>query len=106
MSAVAPNPNSNLLLLAVLGIGAYWVMSRRAMAQPVYVNPGQSSTAARYNLIGQGVNAIGRIFGGMGGSTGQANPIVWDNLSNDGWAGNPSNQSSWNWWATNGTGGD
>lgn len=111
MAAAAPNPNSNLLLLAVIGIGAYWLMSRRAVAAPVYMpangqqNAQAAENAARMNLIGTGVNALSRLIGG--GGSGQRNPIVWDNLTNDGYAvNNPGNISAWDWWATNGTGGD
>ena len=110
MSAAAPNPN-NLMLLAVIGIGAYWLMTRRAMAQPVAMRPGYSTNNTA-SMINAGVNALGKLFGG-GSSSGQSNPIVWDGLSNDmpsprddGVAFNNPYTSAFDWWATNGTGGD
>lgn len=111
-AASSPNP-SNLLLLAVIGIGAYWFMSRRAVAQPIYAQqqPSRSAQNAQMAgaLLGSGLNALGSIFGGSG----QKNPITWDNLTNDGPRirddglifNNPT-QSAFDWWATNGTGGD
>ena len=67
MAAAAPNPNNNLILLAVIGIGAYWMLSRRAVAQPVYgaQRPGNGSANAR--LLNTGLNAMGRLFSGFGG---------------------------------------
>lgn len=118
MAAAAPNPNNNLILLAVIGIGAYWLMSRRgAMAATPGAYYGATGAAqaqtmenaARLNLINTGVRSVGGllsgIFGGRGG--GQANPIYYDALTNDGWAANnPGNVSAWDWWASNGTAGD
>lgn len=64
-TAANPGPN-NLLLLAVIGIGAYWLFSRRAMAQPIYTT-GQPRTSASNDLakLGiavQGTNLIGRLL--------------------------------------------
>lgn len=71
MSAAAPSPNpTNLLLLAAIGIGAYYVMTRRAYAQPVYA--GQQQQSGRNNaaaLLAAGVGALGKLFGGSGSST-------------------------------------
>lgn len=48
MSAAAPNPNK-LMLLAAIGIGVYWFMSRRtAAAAPVAVSPTSPQAAATY----------------------------------------------------------
>jgi len=64
-SAASPNPN-NLMLLAVIGIGAYWLFSRRALAaQPVvYANGNQSKSTdlAKLGLVVQGTNLIGRLL--------------------------------------------
>lgn len=64
-TAASPNPN-NLILLAVIGIGAYWLFSRRAMAaQPVvYANGNQSKNTdlAKLGLVVQGTNLIGKLF--------------------------------------------
>ena len=66
-AATSPNPN-NLILLAVIGIGAYWLFSRRAVAaQPVvYANGNQSRNTstdlAKLGLVVQGTNLIGRLL--------------------------------------------
>lgn len=112
MAAAAPNPNSNLLLLAVIGIGAYYLMTRRATAAPLsgYAGAGSAQAmenAARYNLIGSGLNSLTRLIGGISGGGSQPNPIVWDNLTNDGYAVNPAGATSaWDWWTRSGTAGD
>ena len=117
MAAAAPNPNSNFLLLAVIGIGAYYLMSRRAVAgtgNGYYVTPSGAQVAqaqenvARYNLIGTGVKSLTGLLGGLVGSSGgNSNPILWDGLTNDGWAANPAGGlSAFDWWTTNGTAGD
>lgn len=110
-AASSPNP-SNLILLAVIGIGAYWFMSRRAVAQPVYVQqPNRSAQKAQTAgaLLGAGIGALGKLFG----SSGQSNPIAWDGITNDGpkirddgYVFNNPTQSAFDWWMTNGTGGD
>lgn len=107
MSAAAPNPN-NLMMLAVIGIGAYWLMTRRAQAQPM-PRPG-TSAGNTAGMINTGLNALGRLFGG---SSGQPNPVVWDGLTNDmprpandGIAVNPPTVDAFDWWATHGTAGD
>lgn len=72
MSAAAPNP-SNLIMLAVLGAGAYWYFSRRALAaQPAPAGPRPApggSTAgdiARWAASDQGLwNNISRIIGAV-----------------------------------------
>lgn len=71
MSTAAPNPNKTLLL-AMLGIGAFWFMTRRATAQPMPIRTGtqQGSGASTANAIGNIVNGLGRIFGGSGSGSG------------------------------------
>lgn len=68
-AAASPGPN-NLILLAVLGIGAYYLMTRRAYAQqPVYANGKPTTTTAeRVSMIAAGANAIGNLFSRFGGS--------------------------------------
>lgn len=109
-AASSPNP-SNLILLAVIGIGAYWFMSRRAVAGPYYAaqpNSSAQKTQMAGALLNSGLNALGSIFGGS-----QRNPIAWDGLTNDGpkinddgYVFNNPTQSAYDWWLTNGTGGD
>lgn len=112
-AASSPNP-SNLILLAVIGIGAYWFMSRRAVAQPYYgtQQPSRSAQNAQTAgaLLGAGIGALGKLFGSSGG---QSNPVAWDGLTNDGpkirddgYVFNNPTQSAFDWWLTNGTGGD
>lgn len=92
-TASAPNPN-NLILLAVLGIGAYWLFSRQAMAMPYgAARPvGQGSTAAQNangvaQLVNAGANLVGRLFG-TGGSTSPAAGGA-QRIYNDDTAGQP-----------------
>lgn len=61
-AAASPGPN-NLLLLAVLGIGAYYLMSRRAYAQPMYSTRPTTTTQEKASLIAAGANALGNLFG-------------------------------------------
>lgn len=71
MSASAsPNP-TNLILLAALGIGAYWMLTRRAQAAPVAVAPaagqgGGSNALANANAIGNLVGTVAGLFRGSG----------------------------------------
>lgn len=73
---VSPSPgNQNLILLAVIGIGAYWFMTQKAAAAaaPVYVRPGAGAAqtnggAITGQLIGQGANLLGQLFKGLSGS--------------------------------------
>jgi len=120
-AASSPNP-SNLLLLAVLGIGAYWMLSRRAVAQPVYGAQRPSNGATNAQLLNTGLNALGRLFSGFGGggsagagtydgraqmpwdvtpdgNTGQRanNPSAYVSGGNDGLAVNPVNESPWDY---------
>ncbi|PTT21653.1 hypothetical protein DBR12_06170 [Acidovorax sp. HMWF029] len=67
-AASSPGPN-NLLLLAVLGIGAYYLMTRRAVAQPMYQNPQANRTAQNASLMGAGLGALGNLFRGSGGGS-------------------------------------
>lgn len=65
MSAAAPNPN-NMLILAVLGIGAFWFMTRRASAAaPIVLTGQQSNNAAKANLAASGINALTKLLGGV-----------------------------------------
>lgn len=74
-AASSPGPN-NLLLLAVLGIGAYYLMTRRAVAQPMYATRPTTTTQERASLIAAGANAIGSIFGRLGGTGTSAVPLL------------------------------
>jgi hypothetical protein len=68
-SAANPNPN-NLVLLAVLGIGAFWMLTRRVGAQPmrpVNQQPG-GANGGSMNGLGNVLSGLGRLFGGSGGS--------------------------------------
>lgn len=82
MSAAAPNPN-NLILLGLLGIGAYWLFSKQAMARPAMqtaqrpMQP-QAGSTDKLNGAANLLNSVGRLFGG-------ANPIV--NLRTDYYTG-------------------
>lgn len=68
-TASSPGPN-NILLLAVLGIGAYYLMTRRAIAQPMYQqNPQANRAAQNASLLGAGLGALGNLFRGSGGSS-------------------------------------
>jgi len=81
MSAAAPNPNGNMILLAVLGIGAYWIMTRRANASTgapgAYTTQQQAhqSAANKNNLIATGLNAMVNLFGRLGGG-GSSSPTT------------------------------
>lgn len=66
MSAAAPNPQK-LILLAAVGIGVYWFMSRRAHAAAAptpsgqaVANPNLASSPA--NTLANTVGAIARLF--------------------------------------------
>ncbi|CAN7402993.1 hypothetical protein LJR129_002491 [Acidovorax sp. LjRoot129] len=85
-AATSPGPN-NLLILAVLGIGAYYLMSRRAMAQPVYQQGGQPGrTAQNASIIGAGLGALNNLFRGSG-SSGSGVPLngTYDGRSQTQW---------------------
>lgn len=88
MSAASPQPN-NTLLLAVLGIGAFWLMTRRATAQTVPVRTGAGTSTSSSNTagaIGNILNGLGRVFGGSGsattstGTTGRVGEIANDDV--------------------------
>lgn len=64
MAAAAPNPN-NMILLAVLGIGAYWIMSRRATAGTV--RPA-GTAAPQGNQLAAIVNGVSSLIGSLTGS--------------------------------------
>lgn len=84
-TASSPGPN-NMLLLAVLGIGAYYLMTRRAVAQPMYQGQQPSRAAQNASLIGAGLNAIGNLFKG-GSSSGSTVPYLgtYDGRSQSQW---------------------
>lgn len=93
MAAAAPNPNNNLILLAVIGIGAYWMLSRRAVAAPVAVRPGQSTGAAQANLLNTGLNALGGLFSRLSGS-GSTNLLgTYDGRAQQPWDVTPAGDS-------------
>jgi hypothetical protein len=125
-AAASPGPN-NILLLAVLGIGAYYLMTRRAVAQPVYTTGQRPTTTAqeRVGLLSAGIGAVGNLVRGFTGGSAGAVPLLgtydgrsqtqWDvtpqgpggptynNPSayvaggNDGLALNPANASPWDY---------
>ena len=69
-AASSPSPN-NLLLLAVLGIGAYYLMTRRVYAQQPYANGRPTTTTSeKIGLLNAGANALGQLFKGFGGGSG------------------------------------
>jgi hypothetical protein len=113
MSAAAPNPN-NLLMLAVIGIGAYWLMTRRVMAQPQYTTRPQSNANNTAALINAGGNLLSKLIG-SGGSRGTYSPQNWAStdgryndmpIYSDGVAANNPYASPYDWWTANGSGGD
>lgn len=69
-SAASPNPN-NMMMLAVIGIGAYWLMTRRAVARPVNA---PASAASAGNALASVVNALGGLFGKTAASAAQPYP--------------------------------
>lgn len=73
-AAASPGPN-NLLLLAVLGIGAYYLMSRRAYAQPMYSTRPTTTTAERVSLVSALANSLGGAFARFAGSSGASRPV-------------------------------
>lgn len=113
MAAASPSPNpTNLLLLAGLGIGVYWFMTRR-MAAPgvIYPTPAQNQQAygdatkvAKIQLLGGLLNKGLDYFGNRasspyafdtGGSYGfQPTGYLGLQASADGLAWNPSGGSS------------
>ena len=99
MSTASPNPN-NMLILAVIGIGAFWMMTRRATARPYQVKPAnaaQGSTAAKVNALSSLINSAGRLFGGGGSAAQATGPSL---IPNDDTAGQPG--YGWQYF-TNGT---
>lgn len=94
-AASSPGPN-NLLLLAVLGIGAYYLMTRRAMAQPVYTNaqrPPQGQAGQTAALVGGVLGAVGNLFGR--GNSGGSVPLLgtYDGRSQTQWDVTPQGPS-------------
>lgn len=87
MSAAAPNPN-NMLILAVLGIGAFWFMTRRAAAAPIVLTGQQSNNAAKANLAASGINALTKLLGGVAAARPMSNAA----------AGTPSNLFNYDTW--------
>lgn len=88
-AATSPNPN-NLLILAAVGIGAFWLLTRKANAMPYQVNPAnasQGSTAAKVNAFSNLLTSAGRIFG-LGGAAAAASPAA-GRIPNDDTRGQP-----------------
>ncbi len=100
-AASSPNPN-NLILLAVLGIGAYWLFSRQAMAQPYQARPGQpaNQTAQNVNAGANLLNAGARLLSGLFGGGSTSAPAGAARIPNDDTAGQPG--YGWQYF-TNGT---
>lgn len=85
MAAAAPSPNpTNLLLLAALGIGVYWFMTRKgALSTPAVIYPtpaqnaqayGDDTKALKYQLVG---GLIGKAFDYFGNQK-SASPYTFD----------------------------
>lgn len=100
MAPASPNP-MNLMLLAGLGIGAYWFMTRRAQAAPVAVAPAGGGQApsqglANANALVNLVGSVSKLFGGaqnlLGTYDGRA-ASPWD-VSPNGTAGPTYNNPS------------
>lgn len=101
MSTANPNPN-NLMLLAVLGIGAYWLFSRQAMAaRPPAARPGMpNQTAQNVNAGANLLNAGARLLGGLFGTGATASTTGPALIPNDDTSGQPG--YGWQYF-TNGT---
>lgn len=86
-AASSPGPN-NILLLAVLGIGAYWLLTQRAIGQPVYMGgrPPTTTTQEKVSLLNAGANLLGGLFSGFGGGSGSV-PLLgtYDGRSQTQW---------------------
>ena len=69
MSAASPNPNQ-MLILAAIGIGAFWMLTRNARAAGVPIAPAAkpstnaqgSSTATKVNALSNLLNSAGKLF--------------------------------------------
>lgn len=122
-AATSPGPN-NLMLLALLGFGAYYLMTRRVAAQPAYATRPTTTTQERAGLLAAGANALGGLFSRLGGSSGSVpllgtsdgrsqtqwdvtpqgpdgprynNPSAYVAGGSDGLAVNPVNASPWDY---------
>jgi hypothetical protein len=69
-----PPANDNILILAAIGVAAFWFMSRRGSTMPRYIQPGAG--AAQTNgggisgqLVSTGGNLLGRLIGQWGGKS-------------------------------------
>jgi hypothetical protein len=89
MSAAAPNPGNNLLILAALGIGTYWMMSRRAVAAPAGATAPRQAAGPLSNVFGA-IDAGVRWLSTLGGSPYQTNaPGTYDGRAAQPWDTTP-----------------
>jgi hypothetical protein len=97
MSAASSPGPQNLILLAALGVGAYWFMTRRAAAASPAAAAATASAPkpAGSNTAGK-IDAAGRLIGGLvglfGGSS-SSNNGTYDGRSAQPWDVTPSGSS-------------
>lgn len=124
MSAAAPNP-SNMIMLGVLGVGAYWYFTRRAMAARPRATPMPGNGPAQWAAHDASLwGAVAKIIDAVtpaqqtsyqranaaasGGSSGTSSPT--GDPYNDGAGyeivGNPSPSVDYDSWLQNEGGGD
>lgn len=100
----SPSPgNDNIILLVALGVAAYWFMTQKARATPVYIQPGAGAAqtnggAVTGQLISTGGNLLGQLIGRFTGGKASAGssyggqqdlypvnaaPVGYDPMTND-----------------------